>query len=1372
MAAASEKKRILSPRFALPLSAVATLVILFAAYYFVIIKRQQAALDDRASRSLAAVSMQFGDVISTYATAFRAAAKDVSEAPVIERSKHAAVPATLNAVRGLKSELPTQFLPLLTAKRAKLSDIHRCTTPAAGEDPIAAQPEQNVSLRVVVTSDGYAMEMRSYNWCALLPIDRTVLPLINTGTADIFDEVLIADSSGTVLYQTMHSGVLAQSLDFVRPETGKQANTSGADTATGNNRSNNSVSNVLPTTVAGADYRAYLVPVRLPVVGSAASKNAGGPFQLCGLILQEHFGRKSRSVPLTMLVAISLAIILVTVGAWPFLKFRTIRRTEQITRFAGLYYSLSIAFTVMFIVLLLIHVNYGFSDPKTDNNMEDLAKAINENVGLELRDILIAMKSVAGNLKPADMAPHAPEPVCNDVPDRRKLQQTQPNLLSSVHMEVSAYPYFRRLFVYDSQGYEQLKWTIDETLPAPLRVCDRPYFQGVERNDLWYLSDKEFSGTRFRVDPIYSKSTGEYVAAIAIPYPIKTGPESADAGVMMMATPMMSLINPVLPPDFGFAVIDPTGAVLFHSDTSRALRENLFDELADSRAFRAAVLARRADWRRERYEGQDYRMYVTPFRSVQNCPWSLVIFSNRAALGDKALDRILLTILLCTLYFMFLVIVAVLLRQRLQCHLWASPLPQNHTLYWHLTIVLAFVGVLSYSIFFQLSPQWLMCAVIVIPVSALVFSILTLYNHRASITLVAGTVAGLALVLRLSLIGSSVAPREKSATLTIALIAAAYFTLGLESLTIALENLLPSSTTGEFSSSTTTSGTVQECIHTKPFATAYTTAALVLLIVVCAIPCIGFFKLSYDYDEILATKRRQLLTLTALSDRENRILGDYLGVTISQEKAAYANDLRKWLFLRRRLQTASLDLYDKTFRSRTAGEIIVPRPNDPWPVWWTDMVTRWIPRHADSLTPLISENCTKDSNWQWSISAANRLRLHSVNMPDQASIDCNADSDKYMSYATRASEIQSLRKLASANPTFLVQDLTYDFDELRPWGMAPLPLLSVIGILVGLFFSMRSTISRMFLLTWQSRDALKELAHQDPWNAKAWDPKSLEQAIKDRENCILVGLPSMGKSDQLKNTKCPVQVIDVATDHQSYKPYVSGNIAVIDNFEYSMRDPELLRWKLELLEYLIGEGKIVIVITTIDPAFFIDNAADEPGFEDDAAHIELDRWARVLKRFKLYRLEGSPVAADSPFYHRVLWSSCTFSEQISLLALASHCWPNYKNNAALRHLRNRRLIAIQPEFRVLDDGFAHFVAGSVTDPQRILWRARDARGFWDWEGLRIALIVLLLGAVAAVLFFSQKDTLGIVTGAIGALTAATKVISDFRGVASGKGKAA
>jgi hypothetical protein len=31
------------------------------------------------------------------------------------------------------------------------------------------------------------------------------------------------------------------------------------------------------------------------------------------------------------------------------------------------------------------------------------------------------------------------------------------------------------------------------------------------------------------------------------------------------------------------------------------------------------------------------------------------------------------------------------------------------------------------------------------------------------------------------------------------------------------------------------------------------------------------------------------------------------------------------------------------------------------------------------------------------------------------------------------------------------------------------------------------------------------------------------------------------------------------------------------------------------------------------------------------------------------------------------------------------------------------------------------------------------------------------------MFFSQRDTLGIVTGAVGAITAATKIISDLRG---------
>ena len=51
---------------------------------------------------------------------------------------------------------------------------------------------------------------------------------------------------------------------------------------------------------------------------------------LCGLMLQKHFTTQSRSLPLTVLFAITLAVLLVIVGAWPVLKFLTMRRSEAI----------------------------------------------------------------------------------------------------------------------------------------------------------------------------------------------------------------------------------------------------------------------------------------------------------------------------------------------------------------------------------------------------------------------------------------------------------------------------------------------------------------------------------------------------------------------------------------------------------------------------------------------------------------------------------------------------------------------------------------------------------------------------------------------------------------------------------------------------------------------------------------------------------------------------------------------------------------------------------------------------------------------------------------------------------------------------------
>jgi len=76
MALAAKKKAFISPRFALPIAAVVVLILSFVTYYFVIITRSESSLDDRAFRSLSAVSLQLRDGVNTYGTVFQGAAKE------------------------------------------------------------------------------------------------------------------------------------------------------------------------------------------------------------------------------------------------------------------------------------------------------------------------------------------------------------------------------------------------------------------------------------------------------------------------------------------------------------------------------------------------------------------------------------------------------------------------------------------------------------------------------------------------------------------------------------------------------------------------------------------------------------------------------------------------------------------------------------------------------------------------------------------------------------------------------------------------------------------------------------------------------------------------------------------------------------------------------------------------------------------------------------------------------------------------------------------------------------------------------------------------------------------------------------------------
>ena len=79
-----------------------------------------------------------------------------------------------------------------------------------------------------------------------------------------------------------------------------------------------------------------------------------------------------------------------------------------------------------------------------------------------------------------------------------------------------------------------------------------------------------------------------------------------------ISIPMRSLIRPLLPPGFEFAVIDHTGKVLFHSDQHRNTNENFFQETDHNRRLRAQVAAHKSEPVNIRYWGAVYRAYLKP----------------------------------------------------------------------------------------------------------------------------------------------------------------------------------------------------------------------------------------------------------------------------------------------------------------------------------------------------------------------------------------------------------------------------------------------------------------------------------------------------------------------------------------------------------------------------------------------------------------------------------------------------------------------------------------------------------------------------------------------------------------------------------------
>jgi hypothetical protein len=603
------------------------LLILFGIYQVRYVKSQEAYLTKHGFRVLAAAGRQLDAYVDSISKTVKTA-EEQSQPQVY-----------------LQHFLPSFVLPDLCFGREShdKGEAQKCPE----SDEIGA----NVfSLQF---GSGPHMELRSFKGVRVsgrVRLDRGIRARLNLGEDD-FDDILIANPRGEVLFQKAQGARIA---DLGHLTAGATSASQPAATAepSGNPKPQatdeaasekahavlSEFSNVLDVKVAGENYKLFVEPFRL-----SPGEALGEVLILCGLWRTERLDSESFALPYSYVIWFGLVGVAAGCFLWPFLKINYMSRTERLRQRDGWLLVFSIFLGATSVILAVLIGAYSWQvTSDIDDDLGALAKRIQGNVNTEIGRAL-------GQLAALSAMPNVEELAAKP--------SFTPSLDILSHLgsgDLKTYPYFDFAFWADKTGWQRVKFTPDSMSTPQTRLATFRFFKDAnDRDHLIARSQPCVSGSEratperpgqvacpdsYSLEPTVSPNTGLFSTAVAAPYMKDRSPLTVQALVIGP----MSLVNPVLAPNFGFAVLDRDGTVLFHSDASRNLSENFIDECKDPSAVQAALFSESPQSVDLVYSGKARRARLTKVTGLAPEPLTLVVFHNADL--DRTVDMAIVLI--------------------------------------------------------------------------------------------------------------------------------------------------------------------------------------------------------------------------------------------------------------------------------------------------------------------------------------------------------------------------------------------------------------------------------------------------------------------------------------------------------------------------------------------------------------------------------------------------------------------------------------------------------------------------------------------------------------------------------------------------------
>jgi hypothetical protein len=425
---------------------------------------------------------------------------------------------------------------------------------------------------------------------------------------DVFEGLLVlkknssGSKSGELVYTTLDGDIELNNLDSLA------------------NASEHLSSGVIKEVeLAGIEYILFLRPVKL--------KN-NEAYYIGGLIGKDNYIQQGRAI--NPFIAILLLIIFfIFLFSIPLIKLKLISKNSELKISDLLFSAGSIIFITFFTFLIVLSLQ-NHLQRKVDEKviLKSLSDSVSSKFISEVVDIsnTLDLFIEGKNIFKKEIFIESPD-IFNSAASVTRKQ---------IKLNKDAYPFFKYIYKMNSKGDQDTIISSRKGSPVKSNYNFRKYFK---ESGEWRLNDK-----KLMIEAIVSNTSGEKLGVIS---------KRHEDNVYAATSRLTSVINTILPPGYGFSIINSNGEVKFHSNSDRMLQENFIAETENSEELLQAIYGNQKSYFRVKYLGTFHSCYIQPLSTL---PLYIVTFYD-----DTISNSVKLQITFLTFTFTFAVLLLFLL---------------------------------------------------------------------------------------------------------------------------------------------------------------------------------------------------------------------------------------------------------------------------------------------------------------------------------------------------------------------------------------------------------------------------------------------------------------------------------------------------------------------------------------------------------------------------------------------------------------------------------------------------------------------------------------------------------------------------------------